>query len=361
MTFDFKRRKTRTIKIGDVKIGSAYPVAIQSMVKSSAKDVKGCIRQINELQGLGCQIARIAVEDRRDALLLSAIKRGTRLPIVADIHFDYRLGLAAIEAGADKIRLNPGNIYKPREVREVIAAARAAHIPVRIGANSGSLRKRVRSPVKALVRSITDYLDFFKKARFHDLVISVKGSNIRDTVEAYEDIAKVCDYPLHLGVTATGLPLDGVVKSSIGIGVLLFKGIGDTIRVSLLGDPGQEVLVGRVLLNSLGLRMFGPEWICCPTCGRCEVDLLKKAENFRKKIKRLSKSEQSLLDGYKIALMGCIVNGPGEAKEADLGIAFSKHKGLLFKKGEPLRSVSLSRAEIELFGVLKQLLKEDER
>ncbi len=327
------------------------------MVKVRTKDTLASINQIRELEEAGCEIVRIAVEDKEDAFSIKQIKRHIRLPLVADIHFDYRLALAAIEAGADKIRLNPGNIYKPPEVRDVIAAAKNARIPIRIGANSGSLKIKARDTAQALVKSVMDYLRLFKKLNFHDLVISLKGSDILDTVEAYERIALLCDYPLHLGVTATGLTMDGVVKSSAGIGVLLFKGIGDTIRISLLDEPSFEVLVARLLLNSLGLRKFGPDLICCPTCGRCEVDLLKKARHFHALLNSLDARQKARINNYKIALMGCVVNGPGEAREATLGIAFSKHKGVLFKKGKIVRSVNLDKGEEALFTMLKRGVK----
>ncbi|MFH1691379.1 MAG: flavodoxin-dependent (E)-4-hydroxy-3-methylbut-2-enyl-diphosphate synthase [Candidatus Omnitrophota bacterium] len=348
------RRKTRCVRIGNVKIGCGQPIAIQSMLKAKARDLKAAVPQIIKLADIGCDIVRLAVENQSDALAIAHIKRQVKVPIVADIHFDYRLALTAIDAGVDKVRLNPGNIYKTQEIKEVIAAAKNAHIPIRVGANSGSLRIKARDMTSALVKSVLDYLKLFEKQGFYDIVISLKGSDILNTVAAYSKLAGVCDYPLHVGVTATGLPLDGVIKSSIGIGVLLFQGIGDTIRVSLLGDPAQEVLAAQVMLNSLGLRSFGPEWICCPTCGRCEVDLPKKAAGFEGLLKDLSLQERYHLRNYKIALMGCVVNGPGEAKEATLGIAFSKHKAILFKKGKIIGTVPLDEAEKKLFVMLKK-------
>ncbi len=348
------RRKTRCVKIGRLKIGHAYPVAVQSMLKAKARDLEVAVSQIKKLADAGCDIVRVAIEERQDALAIKHIKRHVDIPIVADIHFSYRLALEAIDAGVDKIRLNPGNIYKPLEVKEVIAAAKSAHIPIRIGANSGSLRETDKDKARALVKSVLDYLKLFEKCGFNDIVISLKGSDILETIAAYERMASLCDYPLHVGVTATGLPLDGVIKSSLGIGVLLFQGIGDTIRVSLLGDPLQEVLTAQVMLNSLGLRKFGPEWICCPTCGRCEVDLYKKARGFEDLLKGLKRHERDRLRYYKIALMGCVVNGPGEAKEATCGLAFSKQKAVLFKKGKIVRSVALDKAEEALFGMLKK-------
>ncbi|MBI5872682.1 MAG: flavodoxin-dependent (E)-4-hydroxy-3-methylbut-2-enyl-diphosphate synthase [Candidatus Omnitrophica bacterium] len=359
--FKIKRRKTRTVKIGNIKIGSGHPVAIQSMVKVRASDVEASVVQINDLQRAGCEIVRIAVEDLKDASAIAAIKRKTRLPLVADIHFDHRLALASIESGVDKIRLNPGNIYKESHVRSVIDAAKQAHIPIRIGANSGSLRTRSSDTAGALVKSVQEYLKVFKRMKFHDIVISLKGSGILETIYAYKKMARVCDYSFHLGVTATGLPLDGVVKSSAGMGVLLFAGIGDTIRVSLLEQPSEEVRVAQLLLASLGLRTFGPQLVCCPTCGRCEVDLSAKAHRFEALLSQLSNSEKELLKNTKIALMGCVVNGPGEARDAEAGIAFSRHKGILFEKGQIVKTVGLASGEKELFNQLKKVIKKNRR
>ncbi len=353
---EIKRRKTRTVKIGDLRIGSGHPVAIQSMVKVPAKDVKRAVDQINRLESAGCEIVRIAVEDRDDAQAIALIKKKTGLPLVADIHFDYRLAILSIESGVDKVRLNPGNVFKAEEVRSVISAAKNAHIPIRIGANSGSLKVARRDTASALVDSVSEYLKIFKKSAFKDIVISLKGSDILDTITAYEKMSRICDYPMHLGITATGLPLDGIVKSSAGLGVLLFKGIGDTIRMSLLDEPTQEVRVAQFLLNSFGMRIFGPQLICCPTCGRCEVDLRAKADTFQRLLSDLMPAQRERIKKYKIALMGCIVNGPGEAKEADLGIAFSKRRGVLFKTGKIVKTVSLEKGEEELFKLLRASL-----
>jgi (E)-4-hydroxy-3-methylbut-2-enyl-diphosphate synthase len=342
MRREIKRRKTRTIKIGGVPVGSGHPIAIQSMVKTSAKNVAAAVAQIKGLQAAGCEVVRLAVEDQKDAQALRKIKQQTRIPLVADIHFDYRLALAAIDAGVDKVRLNPGNIYKPVQVREVIAAAKSARIPIRVGANSGSLRGHSGDVVRKLVRSVSEYLKIFEKSAFYDIVISLKASTVLETIAAYQEMARVCDYPLHVGITATGLSMDGLVKSSAGIGILLFGGIGDTIRVSLLDDPQQEVAAAQLLLTGLGLRAFGPQWICCPTCGRCEVDLKQKAQTLARWIQRLSPAERARIKDLKIAVMGCVVNGPGEAREADLGIAFSRHKGILFRRGFLLRTVPLA-------------------
>lgn len=358
MNRQIKRRQTRTVRIGGLAIGSGHPVVIQSMVKTSAKNVAAAtaaaVAQIKGLEAAGCEIVRLAVEDLKDAQALSKIKRQTRIPLVADIHFDYRLALAAIDAGVDKVRLNPGNIYKPVQVREVIAAAKGAHIPIRVGANSGSLRGPSGDVARKLVKSVQEYLKIFERSGFRDVVISLKASTIPETIAAYQQMARVCDYPLHVGITATGLPVDGLVKSSAGIGILLFGGIGDTIRVSLLDDPRQEVAAAQLLLAGLGLRAFGPGWICCPTCGRCEVDLKQKAQTLERWIQRLSPAERARIRDLKIAVMGCVVNGPGEAREADLGIAFSKHKGILFRRGAMVRTVPLASGEKALFELIRK-------
>ena len=349
-----KRRTTRTIRIGRVTIGSGHPIAVQSMLKVAAKRTAAAVALLQALERAGCEIVRLAVEDAKDAAVLPALKKAARLPLVADIHFDYRLALAAIEAGADKVRLNPGNIFRPREVREVIAAARSAGIPVRVGANSGSLRIRRRDPAAALVASVRQYLKIFEKMRFRDIVISLKASTVMETVRAYRLMARCCDYPFHLGVTATGLPLDGVIKSSIGLGVLLSEGIGDTIRASLLDEPSREVAVAQGVLAALGVRSFGPRFICCPTCGRCAVDLRAQAESLEASLRHLSKEERARVGNTRIAIMGCVVNGPGEAREADLGVAFSRHKGAIFRKGRVVRTVSFSRAREALVSMVKR-------
>ena len=357
MITDIKRHKTRTIKIGRVLIGSRHPIAIQSMLKTSTKGVVAAVGQIKSLESVGCEVVRLAIEDQKDAAALKRIRREVDIPLVADIHFNYRLALAAIDAGVDKVRLNPGNIFKPVEVRQVIAAAKSARIPIRIGANSGSVRKGSEDVARNLVQSVRAYLKIFEKENFHDIVISLKASTIPETIAAYRQMARVCDYPLHVGITATGLPLDGLVKSSAGIGILLFGGIGDTIRVSLLDDPRQEVLAAQRLLSGLGLRDFGPQWICCPTCGRCEVDLKQKAQSLACEIQRLKPEERARIKDLKIAVMGCVVNGPGEAREADLGVAFSKHKGILFRHGKIVGTVPLASGEKALFDLLRREAK----
>ncbi|MGE5279257.1 MAG: flavodoxin-dependent (E)-4-hydroxy-3-methylbut-2-enyl-diphosphate synthase [Deltaproteobacteria bacterium] len=349
-----KRRKTRTVHIGRLKIGSGHPIAVQSMLKVPARRTAAARAQLKALEDAGCEIVRLAVEDAADAAAIPALKKATRLPLVADIHFDFRLALAAIEAGVDKVRLNPGNIFRAGEVRQVIAAARAAGIPIRVGANSGSLRVRRRDPATALVAGVRHYLKIFEKMRFRDIVISLKASSALETVRAYRLMARVCPYPFHLGVTATGLELDGIIKSSIGIGGLLSEGIGDTIRASLLEDPVREVAVAQGILSALDLRSFGPRFVCCPTCGRCAVDLGEKARALEESLRRLSKAERARIADSRIAIMGCVVNGPGEAREADLGVAFSKHKGALFAKGRIVKTVRFDQAHSALLSMIRR-------
>ncbi len=336
-----KRRKTRTIKIGNVLIGSNYPVCVQSMTKSKTADIAATVKQIKALAGIGCEVVRLAIKDMGDTKALREIKERARIPIVADIHFDWRLALEAIDSGADKIRLNPGNIHKRDQIRKIARAAKLKGIPIRVGLNSGSLPPPKTSGQEIsdrMVRAALDYIKILEGCGFYDIVVSLKASNVPDTVKAYRKISSLCRYPLHLGVTATGTVLRGALKSAIAIGSLLLDGIGDTIRISLTSNPQEEVRVARHILEALGLRNFGPEIISCPTCGRCEVDLVKIVQGLEKRISALG--HRPLRPALKLAVMGCVVNGPGEASEADLGIAFGKKEGLLFKNGKPLRKVS---------------------
>ncbi|MBI4982006.1 MAG: flavodoxin-dependent (E)-4-hydroxy-3-methylbut-2-enyl-diphosphate synthase [Candidatus Omnitrophica bacterium] len=336
---NLKRRKTRIVKIGEIALGGNNPIAIQSMTKVKASNVEATLRQIKELADAGCEIIRLAVKDGDDAAAIKKIKAKAKLPIVADIHFDWRLALKAIDGGVDKIRLNPGNIYKKEEIKEVVSAAKAHGIPIRVGVNSGSVRNR-RVNVDNMVNSALDYLKVLEGLKFYNTVISLKASNILDTIEAYRKCAKLCDYPLHLGVTATGAPFSGAIKSSVALGALLLDGIGDTLRVSLTEDPRQEVLAAKAILSSLELRSFGPEIISCPTCGRCEVNLVKIVKELESRLSEAGYRGKSS-GPLKVAVMGCVVNGPGEAKEADIGIAFGKKEGLLFKHGKPVKKVNV--------------------
>ncbi len=328
-----RRRKTRQVSIGDVKVGGNAPVSIQSMVKVKTQDVKAALAQIKSQCNAGCHITRIAVKDKSDIAPLAKIVKSSALPIVADIHFNYKLALSAIDAGVDAIRLNPGNIYKEDEVRKVIKKAKKAKIPIRIGANSGSLRakKKSHSEAEAMIKNVLDYIKHFEEEKFYDIIISLKSSHVLSTIFAYKRLAIMCKYPFHLGVTATGTKEDGIIKSAIGIGSLLTQGIGDTIRVSLTSDPVDEVRAAKAILESCDLGSFGPKIISCPTCGRCQVDIEKTVDRLKKKL--VTKRPVT------IAVMGCEVNGPGEARDAYVGIAAGKGSGALFKKGKIVKRI----------------------
>jgi len=363
---DITRRKSRVIRIGRVKIGGNNPVAIQSMAKTRTADIESTVKQIKELEAAGCEIVRLAVKDNQDARALKKIKQNTDIPLVADIHFNWRFAIEAIDSGVDKIRLNPGNIYKKEEVREVARAAKLAGIPIRVGLNSGSLpggsHSRIKDVPAAMSRSALSYAGILEKAGFHDIVVSLKASNIIDTIEAYRRMAKLCDYPFHLGVTATGPANFGIIKSSIAVGSLLLEGLGDTIRISLTDEPQEEVKIARIILESIGSRRFHPEIISCPTCGRCEIELIKLVKEFENKLNHRFVSKTISSGGskaLKIALMGCLVNGPGEAKEADIGVAFGKKEGLLFKKGKPVKKVSFINCSEVLLKELEKIWPKD--
>ena len=329
-----KRRKTRQVKIGRIRIGGSNPIAIQSMTKTRTADVAATVKQAKQLEAAGVDIIRLAVLDEQDARALKKIKRAVNIPLVADIHFNWKLAIAAIDSGVDKIRLNPGNVYRKEEVREVVSAAKQARIPIRVGINSGSLRG------KSMVRCAQDYVRLIESFGFYDIVVSLKASTVLDTVESYRKFSRVCDYPLHLGVTATGPAAAGIIKSSVAIGSLLLGGIGDTIRVSLTDKPEEEVRAARLILESIGLKKGGIEIISCPTCGRCEVNLRQIVRKLESSLDVLRLSPKTA--PLKVAVMGCMVNGPGEAREADTGIAFAKKEGLLFKSGKPVKRIALN-------------------
>ena len=356
------RRKAKIIKIGDVSIGANFPVAIQSMTKCKTADIENVIKQVNDLQKSGCRIVRLAIKDPVDAAALKRIKPRVKLPLVADIHFSAGLAIAAIENGADKIRLNPGNIDKWHEIEAVISALKMAKIPLRIGLNSGSVKdigpKKLPMADKLAV-SCMDYVRKIEKLKFNNIVISLKANNVLDTVEAYRKIAKFCSYPLHLGVTATGTPYNGIIKSSVALGALLLEGIGDTIRVSLTEEPTEEVRVAKAILESVGLRASRYQIISCPTCGRCEVDLVKIVRELENKLavnpRTRGPADPRTNKSIKVAIMGCVVNGPGEAKEADIGVAFGREQGLLFKQGKAIKKVSFKGCADILLKEIKKL------
>jgi (E)-4-hydroxy-3-methylbut-2-enyl-diphosphate synthase len=348
---EIKRRKTRQISVAGVKIGGNNPIVVQSMAKTATKNISATVKQIKNLQKTGCEIVRVAVKDISDARSIKEMKKKIDLPLVADIHFHYQLALEAIKNGADKIRLNPGNIFKVSEIKEVVALAKKHKVPIRVGLNSGSvIINKNKSIAESMVKSCLDYLKILEAMDFREIVVSLKASTLPDTLQAYRKVAALCDYPFHLGVTATGLPSQGLIKSSLGIGILLSEGIGDTIRVSLTGSPEEEVYAAREILRALGLRRFGVEVVSCPTCGRCEVDLINKVKRIEQK---LSLSKINHKQPKKIAIMGCLVNGPGEAREADLGIAFGRKFGLIFKKGRIIKKLPEEEAVTYILKELK--------
>lgn len=345
---------TRRIPIGGTVIGGGAPVAVQSMTTTRPSDIENTVKQILRLEEAGCDIVRFCVRDAADAAAITRIRRETHIPLVADIHFDYRLAVAAAENGADKVRINPGNIGGEEKIRAVADCVRAHKIPVRVGSNTGSIEKEFLAKYgrseKALAESALKNVAVLEKHGVENIVVSVKASDVKLTVAAYEYIAARCDYPLHLGVTEAGTLLNGVVKNSVGIGALLLKGIGDTVRVSLSADPTEEVYAARRILRSVGLEKAYVEIVSCPTCGRCEWPLIpfaEKVEKFTAKIKK----------PLKLAVMGCVVNGPGEAADADLGIAGGKDYCMIFKKGEPYKKVACADVEKEFFKEIENCLK----
>ncbi|MFC1698643.1 flavodoxin-dependent (E)-4-hydroxy-3-methylbut-2-enyl-diphosphate synthase [Candidatus Omnitrophota bacterium] len=349
-----QRRKTKTVSIGKVKIGSKFPVSIQSMAKTKTAQVHATVRQIRALEKCGCEIVRVAVQDTASARALDKIKKKINIPLVADIHFNYRLALEALARGVDCIRLNPGNIYRSEEVRQVAGAAKKRRVPIRVGVNSGSLRNtRVTDP---MVKAALNYIKMLEGFGFDDIIVSLKASDVLTTVSAYRKIARRCNYPLHLGVTASGLPRQGTVNSVLGIGSLLLDGLGDTIRVSLTGNPEEEVAVARQILKTLELRRFGPQVISCPTCGRTKVDLVKIAQQFERQLSAL-RYPLNAKRGLKIAIMGCEVNGPGEAQEADLGVACGNNRAALFRKGKIVRIIKQDRIVKTLISEVKNALE----
>ncbi len=332
-----KKKKKREILLGNVKIGGDAPVSVQSMTKTDTRKISPTVKQIHQLEKAGCEIIRVAVPDMKAAKNLSSIKEAISIPLIADIHFDYRLALEAITQGVDGLRINPGNIGSKEKVKTVVDATRERNLPIRIGVNAGSLEKRFLKKYKhptpeAMVESAMGHIQLLEKFQFFDIKVSLKASNLMDTVQAYRLIHRKVDYPLHLGITAAGPLFSGTIKSSIGLGILLAEGIGDTIRVSLTGSALEEVKVGHEILKSLRLRQSGLEIISCPTCGRSEVNILKIVKEIEKELSAFPRD-------LKIAIMGCVVNGPGEAREADIGIAGGRGVGVLFKKGKVIKKL----------------------
>ena len=347
-----ERRMTKKVKVGNIFIGGDAPVSVQSMLNKPAHDFEASVKQAVELEKAGCQVIRGAIPDMDAVGLIPALKEAVRAPIVADIHFDYRLAIEAVAAGVDKVRINPGNIGSDDRVKAVVDACRQKNIPIRIGVNSGSVEKEILAKYggptpEAMAESAMYHASLLEKFDFDDIVISIKSSNVENMIKAYETVAEKCSYPLHLGVTEAGTARMGLIKSSAGIGSLLMHGIGDTIRVSLTDDPVNEVYAGHDILKALGLKSDSVQIVSCPTCGRTKIDLIGVANEVENALRDCTKK-------IKVAVMGCVVNGPGEAREADIGIAGGDGCAMLFKKGEILR-------KIDEKDIVKELLAEIEK
>lgn len=331
------RRASRQVTVGNIKIGGGAPIAVQSMLNAPATDFEKNLKQLKELEAVGCEIVRMAVPDAEAVKVFARLKENSSIPLVADIHFDYKLALESLEAGADKIRINPGNIGSAERVAKVADACALKSVPIRIGVNSGSVEKDLLekfggATAQAMVESAFRHIRLLEDCGFYNTVISIKSSNVSNMVEAYSLVAESCDYPLHLGVTEAGTERSSLIKSSIGIGSLLLKGIGDTVRVSITDEPVKEIYAAKDILNAVNLRVETPQIVSCPTCGRTKINLVSLANEVEAAVKDIKKP-------IKIAVMGCVVNGPGEAKEADIGIAGGDGCAVLFKKGEILRKI----------------------
>ncbi len=346
-------RNTRVVQVGNVKIGGGNPVSIQSMCNTDTRNVAATVEQILKLEKAGCEIIRVAVPDMEAADAIKEIKKQIHIPLVADIHFDYRLALRSLENGIDKVRINPGNIGDMERVKLVADMAKSKGVPIRIGVNGGSLDKAKLQKfggvtADALVESAMEHVEILDKVNFSDIVVSIKVSNVPTMLEAYRKFAQVSDIPLHVGVTESGTDRMGTIKSSVGIGALLSEGIGDTMRVSLTADPVREIYLAKDILKVLGLRKGGVELVSCPTCGRTQIDLISIANEVEDKLKDIDKP-------IKVAVMGCVVNGPGEARDADIGIAGGNGEGLIFRKGEIIRKVKENEIVSELLKEIESL------
>lgn len=331
------RKMTREVQVGNVKIGGGNPIIIQSMCNTDTRDVAATVKQILQMEEAGCELVRVAILDMEAANAVEEIKKHIHIPLVADIHFDYKLALRVMELGIDKVRINPGNIGEESRIRQVVEKAKKKDIPIRIGVNSGSLEKDLIEKYggvtpQGLVESALRHVRILEKYDFHNIIVSIKASDVPFSLEAYSLLSQSIDYPIHVGITEAGTVYSGTIKSAVGIGAILAAGIGDTLRVSLTGDPIEEIRAAKEILKSLGLRKFGIELISCPTCGRTQIDLISIANEVECLCRGIDKN-------LKVAVMGCVVNGPGEAREADVGIAGGKGEGLLFKKGEIIKKV----------------------
>lgn len=351
------RRKTYPIMVGKVQLGGFAPIRVQSMTKTKTEDLTATLAQIKRLKQADCEIIRLAVRNQTSVQALKEIKKRTDIPLVADIHFDYRLAIASIKAGADKIRINPGNIGSGWKIKEIIKVAKDYNIPIRIGVNVGSIEKKIlakyqETPVKALVESVARTIDSFETNGFANLVLSAKASDVPTTIETYQKLAERYAYPLHLGITEAGLPFAGSIRSASALAILLNQGIGDTIRISLTSDPVLEVIAAYELLQSLGLRQHGPIIISCPTCGRCEVNLIKLTQQVKKELAKYK-------EPFKVAVMGCVVNGPGEARNADFGIAATKKSGIIFRQGKIVKKCPEQELVTALLNEIEQASKQE--
>ena len=347
------RRESKKVKVGNIFIGGDARVSVQSMLNVPAHDIDGNVQQALKLQKAGCEIIRLAVPDEQAVKTVEALKKNIDVPIVADIHFNHKLALMSIEAGVDKVRINPGNIGADENVKAVADMCRLHNVPIRIGVNSGSVEKEILARFggptpEAMAESAMYHVRLLEKYDFDDIVISIKSSNVNNMISAYKKVAEMCSYPLHLGVTESGTARMGLIKSSVGIGALLTSGIGDTIRVSLTDDPVNEVFAGFDILKAIGMKNDTPSLVSCPTCGRTKIDLISLANEVEERLRDVKKS-------ITVAVMGCVVNGPGEAREADIGIAGGDGCGLIFKKGEVLRKVPEEKIVEELMKEIEQL------
>ncbi len=356
LEFPVRRRKTRAVKVGNVIVGGGFPVSLQSMTNTDTRDVNATVAQIKTLEEAGCEIVRVAVLNKKAADCLGKIKSRISIPLVADIQFSHALALKAIAQGVDKVRINPGNIGDDRKVAEVVKAAQKAEVSIRIGVNSGSLPEDIRNEFghddpRALVAAAMRELEILERLGFYDTIIALKSTNVMSTITAHEMLADLVDYPFHIGITEAGPPFSGSIKSAVGIGALLARGIGDTIRASLTADPVEEVRVGKQILKALELKREGVEVISCPTCARAQIDIIRLAQRIEEKTRHIKKP-------LKVAVMGCIVNGPGEAKAADLGIAGGKGEGQLFSKGEVVRKIREAEMEAILLAEIEKLAEE---
>ncbi|MEN3014003.1 MAG: flavodoxin-dependent (E)-4-hydroxy-3-methylbut-2-enyl-diphosphate synthase [Endomicrobiia bacterium] len=346
-----KRKETIKVRIRDIIIGGNSPVVVQTMTKTDTKDINSTISQIKQIQQAGCNLVRVAVPDMEAAEAFKKIRKSVDVALVADVHFDYRIAIECIKNKADKIRINPANIKQKQKIEEIIKAARDYNTPVRIGLNSGSYKVKISNPKEKILSQAEEYISLFEKHNFNMLVLSAKSSDVNTTIDIYQELSQKYKYPLHIGITEAGPLIEGTIKSALGIGILLWQGIGDTIRVSLTSSPVDEVKVGYYILQSLNLLKYGIDLISCPTCGRCQVNLISLVSKFEEEIEKRKLQYKNL----KVAIMGCEVNGPGEASSADIGIAMGKNTGVIFLKGKIIKKVDFENSIKELISYIEKI------